>query len=70
MQNHIGQNETPADAYFLTDIGIKLSKKNHEISFHLNNLLNTEYIPHLSLLKESHIYEQGRNFVMKYSVKI
>lgn len=69
-QNQIGQNEAPTVAYFLTDVGIKLSKKNHEISIHLNNLLNTEYIPHLSLLKESHIYEQGRNFVMKYSVKI
>ena len=57
------------DSYMLSDIGLKVQRRSHEFSIHIDNLLDTEYIPHLSLLKESGIYEPGRNFVFKYSVK-
>ena len=66
-QSKIAENEEHTDAYFVTNIGVKLNQNSHELSFHINNLFNTEYTPHISLLKEVAINEPGRNFVTKYS---
>ena len=68
-QNLVAVNEEQTDSYILSDIGLKVQRGSHEFSIHIDNLLDTEYIPHLSLLKESGIYEPGRSFVFKYSVK-
>ena len=54
--------------YSWENIGFKLNQDSHELSFYINNFLNTEYIPHTSLLKEVTINEPGRSFVIKYSI--
>ena len=69
-QENVAENEDLTNSYIISDIGLKVQKGSHELNFHIDNLLNTKYIPHLSLLKDLGIYEPGRNFVIKYSVKI
>lgn len=67
-QEKVASEEEVSEAYHLLHLsaGASVSK---QLSFGLsvNNLLNTEYIPHLSLLKEVHMYEPGRNIIAKIS---
>lgn len=69
QQNRVSSLENISDNYILIDCSVGLNKYEHELGFHINNLLNTEYIPHLSLLKESGIFEAARNIVLKYSFR-
>lgn len=67
-QNRISSLEEISNNYSLINVNCGIHKGNHQLSLHAHNLLNTEYIPHLSLLKESGVYEQGRSFSLKYSI--
>ena len=69
QQNRVSSLENTSDDYMLIDCSVGLNKYEHELGIHINNLLNTEYIPHLSLLKESGIFEAARNIVLKYSFR-
>mgnify|MGYP006126048651 FL=1 len=67
-KNRISSEKEVTDAYSLINLNFGLDKGNHSFSLHVQNLLNKEYIPHLSLLKERGIFEQGRSISFKYSV--
>lgn len=72
-QNKISQNELSSDAYQLIHIGCsgKIESK-HKINytFGINNLLNKEYIDHISRLKPYGINNPGRNFYVKLNIMI
>lgn len=67
-QNNIGEFETKTNDYLLlssgigTDIQLKKSKFNLYLT--ATNLLNKEYVAHLSRLKADGIYNMGRNIVL------
>ena len=67
-QEQAAPEEEPSETYHLIHVstGASISSK-LSIGLSVNNLLDTEYIPHLSLLKEAHIYEPGRNIIAKIS---
>lgn len=67
-QEQVAPEEEMSEAYHLLhlSVGTSLSQR-FSLGLSINNLLNTEYIPHLSLLKEAYIYEPGRNIVTKLS---
>jgi iron complex outermembrane recepter protein len=68
-QKRIAVLEETTASYSLTNVSFGIEKGMHQLSLHAQNLMNVEYIPHLSLLKESSIFEQGRGVSIKYSVK-
>ena len=67
-QNNISEFETKTNDYLLlssgigTDIQLKKSKFNAYLT--ATNLLNKEYVAHLSRLKADGIYNMGRNIVL------
>ncbi|MDY7396108.1 TonB-dependent receptor [Aureibaculum sp. 2210JD6-5] len=67
-QNNIGQFETKSDGYQLLHLGMggdfNLNNTKFNLSFTLNNALNTEYISHLSRLKSEGIYNMGRTAML------
>ncbi|KGL63723.1 TonB-dependent receptor [Polaribacter sp. Hel1_85] len=67
-QNNVGTYETKSDAYNLLNLGlggdVVLSKLNFSASLSINNLLDKEYIHHLSRLKADGTLNQGRNIVI------
>lgn len=69
-QDRIADEEEESEAYSLINASIGWCKGSHQLSIHGQNLLNTEYIPHLSLLKEieAGVYEQGRSISLKYAI--
>ena len=67
-QDRISSEEEITDAYSLINASCGINKGNHSFSLHAQNLLNTAYVPHLSLLKEQGVFEQGRSITFKYSV--
>ena len=64
-QKNVNVFETTSEAYNLLSIGVggtfKLFKNEMNISLSATNLLNTEYVHHLSRLKPDGIYNMGRN---------
>ncbi len=68
-QDRISTSEEITASYSLINASFGIEKGAHQLSIHAQNLMNVEYIPHLSLLKESGIFEQGRSISLKYSVK-
>ena len=72
-QNNVASYEQASNAYQLINLGCSgtLSAK-HEIdfSFGVNNLLNTNYIDHLSRLKPYGLANPGRNFYVKINLMI
>jgi len=73
-QSKVGQFETETPAYNLINFGLggdvtfKSLKFNTSLS--INNVLDTEYINHLSRLKADGILNAGRNIVVGVSFKI
>ena len=65
-QNRIGEFETVSENYNLINIGTELVVKTKQYSFLIDagvkNALNTEYIDHLSKLKDIDLSGQGINF--------
>ncbi len=67
-QDRISSEEDITNAYTLVNFSSGLTKGKHQISLHIHNLLDKEYTPHLSLLKEQRIPEQGRSISLKYAI--
>ncbi len=71
-QNHAAEFETTTPGYFLLDAGIgtDLTVKKQIFSFSLmaTNLLNTQYMSHLSTLKDVGIYNMGRNISLNIRI--
>ena len=67
-QNNIGEFETKTNDYLLLSSGIgtdiQLKKSKFNVYFTATNLLNKEYVAHLSRLKADGIYNMGRNIVL------
>lgn len=67
-QDKVAETENTSEAYHLLHLatGVAIDKQLN-IGFTVHNLLNTEYIPHLSLLREVGLFEPGRNGMIKIS---
>jgi len=67
-QNNIGEFETKTNDYFLLSSGIGTDMQFYKSKFNVyltaTNLLNKEYVAHLSRLKADGIYNMGRNIVL------
>ena len=73
-QSKISEHEDLGEAYSLFDIGlgsnITIGKFKTKFFINVNNLLNTNYIDHLSVLKEENIANLGRNIVFGFDFKL
>lgn len=73
-QNNIGQFELPTGGYTLFDTGfggvIKLFKNEMEINVSATNLLDKQYISHLSRLRPDGIFNMGRSINFGISYKL
>ena len=73
-QGNVGQFETPTNSYNLLSFGfggaIEFNSLKFTTNISMNNLLNTEYVHHLSRLKPDGILNAGRNIVVGLSFKI
>ena len=67
-QNNVGLFETKSDGYQLLHLGlggdVKINNTKFNLSFTLNNALDTAYISHLSRLKSEGIYNIGRTAML------
>jgi iron complex outermembrane receptor protein len=67
-QNKIGEFETKTNDYLLLSSGIgtdiQMNKSKFNLYLTATNLLNKEYVAHLSRLKADEIYNMGRNIVL------
>ena len=67
-QNNISEFETKTNDYLLLSSGIgtdiQFNKSNFNVYLTATNLLNREYVAHLSRLKADGIYNMGRNVVL------
>ncbi|OGS71153.1 MAG: TonB-dependent receptor [Flavobacteria bacterium RIFCSPLOWO2_12_FULL_31_7] len=67
-QNNISEFETKTNDYLLLSSGIgtdiQLNKSKFNLYLTATNLLNKEYVAHLSRLKADGIYNMGRNIVL------
>ena len=67
-QNKIGEFETKTNDYLLLSSGIgtdfQLNKSKFNLYITATNLLNKEYVAHLSRLKANGIYNMGRNIIL------
>ena len=72
-QSKISEHENNGEAYSLFDIGIgssfKINNTETNISIIVNNLLNKNYIDHLSVLKEDDIPNSGINIAFGIDFK-
>jgi len=69
-QDRISSEEDITNAYTLVNFSSGITKGKHQLSLHIHNLLDKEYAPHLSLLKEQRIPEQGRSISLKYAITL
>jgi iron complex outermembrane receptor protein len=73
-QNNISYSETKSKHYDLVNIGattqFKIAKQAINLNLGVNNLLDKNYINHLSRLKTDGIYNQGRNIVLGASLNL
>jgi len=73
-QNQPSMFEKPSTGYNLINIGfgseIYLNKQVVVLNFNISNLLNTEYIDHLSTLRDLNILDMGRSFNVSLSIPI
>jgi len=71
-QNNAAPDETTTPGYTLLDLGLggQLTLKQQPIFIGLNanNVLDTQYIDHLSTLKEVNLYNPGRNVSLTLKV--
>ena len=73
-QNNINEFETVTDGYTLLDVGfggsLKLFRNDLDISISATNLMDKEYISHLSRLKSDNLLNMGRsiNFALSYEL--
>jgi len=71
-QNQPSEFEKPSPGYNLVNIGfgtnIKFNNQLILLNFNISNLLNAQYIDHLSTLRTLNILDMGRSFNMKISI--
>ncbi len=71
-QNRAAPDETTTAGYTLVDltIGGNIKMKNQSVSLTIgaNNIFDTKYIDHLSLLKEVNLYNPGRNILLNLKI--
>lgn len=73
-QNNVSAFETTTGAYNLVHFSlggkVTIANTKFDVNFNINNLLDTEYIAHLSRLKADSIQNIGRNFIVGISFDI
>ena len=73
-QSKISEHEDIGEAFSLIDIGLgsnfTIGKLKTKFFINVNNLLNTNYIDHLSVLKEENIANMGRNIVFGFNFNL
>jgi len=73
-KTNVNSFENPTDGYNLLNFSLggnlSFKKSDLHINFNINNLLNKEYISHLSLLKVNDIPNIGRNIVLGLNFNI
>ena len=72
-QNSVADFETPTDSYSLVDVSgsyvLKAGNNDLDLFWEVENLFDTEYVDHLSRLKNLNLHDMGRNISvgLKYS---
>ena len=73
-KTNVNSFEKPSSGYNLLNFGlggnISFNKSDLNINFNINNLLNKEYISHLSILKIDGIPNIGRNIILGINFNI
>jgi len=73
-QQNVSSSETFSKNYDLVNLGlnseIQTKKVNYNFNLGVNNLLDKQYINHLSRLKNDGIYNQGRNIILGFTIKL
>lgn len=73
-QNNVSAFETKSKGYNLVHIGLgsnfNFNKTNVDLSLNINNLLDKEYVNHLSRLKNDGIQNIGRNIVISAKINL
>jgi iron complex outermembrane receptor protein len=73
-KTNVNTFETPTEGYNILNFSfggnLSFKKSDLHINFSVNNLLNKEYISHLSILKVDGIPNIGRNIVLGLNFKI
>ncbi|MDG1190063.1 MAG: TonB-dependent receptor, partial [Flavobacteriales bacterium] len=71
-QNKVANNESSSEDYSLINASILFGSKSNKINLLLGvrNLLNVNYIPHLSSLKRYEIPHVGRSYNLKLSLTL
>jgi len=73
-QQNVSGSEISSKNYDLVNLGtnseLQTKKANYIFNFGLNNLLDKQYINHLSRLKNDGIYNQGRNIILGMTIKL
>jgi len=73
-QQNISGSETASKNYELVNLGmnsvLQTKKASYIFNFGVNNLLDKQYINHLSRLKNDGIYNQGRNIILGLTIKL
>jgi len=71
-QQHVSGSEIATGNYDLVNLGMnsKLKSKNasYIVNLGVNNILDKQYIDHLSRLKNDDIYNQGRNIILGLTI--
>ncbi|PHS06706.1 MAG: TonB-dependent receptor [Kordia sp.] len=73
-QQNVSNSETSSKNYDLVNLGVnselQTKKANYKFNLGVNNLLDKQYINHLSRLKNNGIYNQGRNIILGLTIKL
>ena len=73
-QQNVSSSETSSKNYDLVNLGVnselQTKKANYKFNLGVNNLLDKQYINHLSRLKNNGIYNQGRNIILGFAIKL
>ncbi len=73
-QQNVSNSEIASKNYDLVNLGVnselQSKKALYKFNIGVNNLLNKQYINHLSRLKNDGIYNQGRNIILGLTIKL
>jgi len=73
-QQNVSGSEIASKDYDLVNLGmnseLQTKKANYIFNLGVNNLLDKQYINHLSRLKNDGIYNQGRNIILGLTIKL
>jgi iron complex outermembrane receptor protein len=69
-QNRVANAESTSVAYGIVNVGMGARIADVQIGLFGRNILNKEYIPHLSMLKDQGVFNPGRNIALKISYRL